>query len=263
MALLRKKVKTQEKNVAAAVQTSAVRHPFTSLSSYYPGRNADYELYRSLREAVPIIDAAILKTVRLLGSFEAETGNPEADEMLRRFLKSVGVSGTGTGIDSFVSTFFEQLLTYGTAVGEMVISGSRIRHLYNARLDDISLANGENPLEVTVSARNSSGMFMPVKYPELILTCVHNPEPGSVYGTSLLKGLPFVSDVFLKIMNTTGINWERLGNVRFAGDVQTAGRRCGQGLRPGKGTACCRGMEQGDGSERSGERLYCRRGRVD
>lgn len=216
LALLRKKAKAQVKNVAAAVQTSAARHPFPSLSSYYPGRNADYELYRSLREAVPIIDAAILKTVRLLGSFEAETGDRKADEMLRRFLKTVGVSGMGTGIDSFIATFFEQLLTYGTAVGEMVLGGSQIRYLYNARLEDVSLTSGENPLDVTVSARDKSGLFLPVKYPELILTCVHNPEPGSVYGTSLLKGLPFVSDVFLKIMNTIGINWERLGNVRFA-----------------------------------------------
>ena len=216
LALLRKKARAEEKNVAAVTQTSGSRHPFTSLSSYYPGRNADFELYRSLREAVPIIDAAILKTVRLLGSFEAETGDKNADEMLKRFFKSVGVSGTGTGIDSFLSTFFEQLLTYGTAIGEIVVSGSNVSHLYNARLDDVSLTSGENPLEVTVSARDKSGFFVPVRYPGLILTCVHNPEPGSVYGTSVLKGLPFISDVFLKIMNTVGINWERLGNVRFA-----------------------------------------------
>ena len=216
MALLRKKEKGAKKTVAAATQTGASRHPFMPLSAYYPGKNADFELYRSLREAVPIIDAAILKTVRLLGSFEAKTGNAKADEMLRHFLRSVNVSGTRTGIDGFVSTFFEQLLTYGTAVGEIVVSGGEVSHLYNARLEDVNLSSGDNPLTVTVSARDQSGLFVPVKYPQLILTCVHNPEPGSVYGTSVLKGLPFVSDVFLKIMNTVGVNWERLGNVRFA-----------------------------------------------
>ena len=216
MALLRKKEKGAKKTVAAVSQTGASRHPFTPLMSYFPGKNADFELYRSLREAVPIIDAAILKTVRLLGSFEAKTGNAKADEMLRHFLRSVNVSGTRTGIDGFVSTFFEQLLTYGTAVGEIVVSGGEVSHLYNARLEDVNLSSGDNPLTVTVSARDQSGLFVPVKYPQLILTCVHNPEPGSVYGTSVLKGLPFVSDVFLKIMNTVGVNWERLGNVRFA-----------------------------------------------
>ena len=32
----------------------------------------------------------------------------------------------------------------------------------------------------------------------------------------MLKGLPFVSDVLLKIFNALGLNWERVGNVRFA-----------------------------------------------
>ena len=32
----------------------------------------------------------------------------------------------------------------------------------------------------------------------------------------LLKGLPFVSSVLLKIYNSMGLNWERVGNVRFA-----------------------------------------------
>ena len=45
---------------------------------------------------------------------------------------------------------------------------------------------------------------------------VLNPEPGKLYGTSVLKGLPFVSDILLKIYHTLGGNWERVGNVRFA-----------------------------------------------
>ena len=54
-----------------------------------------------------------------------------------------------------------------------------------------------------------------MRYPALILKSVLNPEPGCVYGTSLLKGLPFVSDILLKIYNTLGVNWERVGNVRY------------------------------------------------
>ena len=43
-----------------------------------------------------------------------------------------------------------------------------------------------------------------------------NPEPNEVLGTSLLRGLPFVSDILLKIYNTIGTNWQRLGNLRYA-----------------------------------------------
>ena len=43
-----------------------------------------------------------------------------------------------------------------------------------------------------------------------------SPAPGALHGTSLLKGLPFVSSVLLKIIGTIGNNFERLGNLRFA-----------------------------------------------
>lgn len=35
-------------------------------------------------------------------------------------------------------------------------------------------------------------------------------------GNSMLKGLPFVSSVLLKIFESIGANWERVGNLRFA-----------------------------------------------
>ena len=56
----------------------------------------------------------------------------------------------------------------------------------------------------------------PCPYPELLLVSALNPEAGSARGTSLLRGLPFVSEILLKIYHTLGVNWDRLGNVRFA-----------------------------------------------
>ncbi|MDD7194537.1 MAG: hypothetical protein PUH33_08525 [Clostridiaceae bacterium] len=43
-----------------------------------------------------------------------------------------------------------------------------------------------------------------------------NPDPGALAGNSMLKGLPFVSSVLLKIFESIGANWERVGNLRFA-----------------------------------------------
>ena len=216
MAIGKSKNQTPPADVVSAPQTNKAGHPFSNLSSYFPKAGFDYALYKSLREAVPIIDAAIMKTVRLLGSFKVTCDDENAEKALSHFLSEVNVSGTRTGIDAFVSTFFEQLLTYGTAVGEMITDGYTITHLFNSDLKDISLSEGTSPVDITVSADNGSGSFIPVRYPSLILLSVLNPEPGKIYGTSILKGLPFVSDVLLKIYNTIGTNWERLGNVRFS-----------------------------------------------
>ena len=216
MAIGKNKKKPPEKSAVAVPQTSKKTHPFSLLGSYSPAAGTDMALYKSLREAIPIIDAAIFKIIRLIGTFEVECESKAATRELSDFLRKVPVSGTQTGINAFISAFLEQLLTYGTAVGEMVTDGLTVTHLFNSDLKSVMLCEGESPLDVSVCSDDGKGGFAPVKYPELILLSALNPQPGQLYGTSLLKGLPFVSDVLLKIYNTIGINWERVGNVRFA-----------------------------------------------
>ena len=63
---------------------------------------------------------------------------------------------------------------------------------------------------------NSVSSSKPFEHQDRILFCVLNPEAGHIKGTSLLKGLPFVSDILLKIFNTIGTNWQRVGNLRYA-----------------------------------------------
>ena len=199
-----------------APQTGRQQRLFALPGLSSPTRRGDLALYRMLRETVPIIDAALMKTVRLLGSFNVFCSDKAAEDALRHFLKTVPVGSLRYGVDAFLSTYFEQLLTYGTAVGEMVVTDGRLSDLYNADLRRVALSFGRSPLDVVVSAQNESGQFLPVPFPELVLKSVHDPEPGRVYGTSVLRGLPFVSDILLTIFQTTGVNWDRLGNVRFA-----------------------------------------------
>ena len=53
-------------------------------------------------------------------------------------------------------------------------------------------------------------------YQDLLLFTPLNPEADSPYGVSLLRSLPFLADILMKIYHATGVNWERCGNVRFA-----------------------------------------------
>lgn len=192
-------------------------HPFGAISRYTPLSACEKRLYRSLRESVPIIDAAIGKIVRLVGGFSVKCKSAAAQQELDSFLKNVQVNGISNGIHSFVCQYLEQLLTYGTAVGEMVTdSWGNIAALYNSSLDDVELEYGQGPLDIRIIGYDGAGVRKEVTYPSLILCSVLMPEPGSIYGTSVLKGLPFVTDILLKIFNTIGTNWERVGNVRFA-----------------------------------------------
>lgn len=198
---------------AYSVQTAASPAPFGALRNYVPLSGNDAALYETLREAVPLIDAAIFKLVRLTGGFTVKCTSNEAQRELDRFLEGVSVNGCQTGIDSFISSYFEQLLTYGNAVGEMLLSGGKPAALCNAPLKNLQVKKSPGGCEICVL---KGAEAVPVAYPELILYSVLNPDPGECTGNSLLKGLPFVSSVLLKIYNTVGINFERVGNVRFA-----------------------------------------------
>ena len=205
----RKKAPSQ---VAVSVQTRP-EEAFHLARGAPPGPG-ERSLYRALRENVPLIDASISKLRRLLGAFQVECPQEEAQERLREFLETVQVGPAEQGIDAFLGVYFEQLLTYGNAVGEMVLSGGQVAALYNASLDWVELEQ-KGPLEVQVSVWGKEGKRL-CPYPQLLLLSALHPEAGSLRGTSLLRGLPFVSEILLKIYKTLGVNWDRLGNVRFA-----------------------------------------------
>lgn len=173
-------------------------------------------LYAALRENVPIIDAAVLKLLRLTGGFKVICNDKKTQFMLDDFLCRVSVNGNSSGIASFLENYLDQLLTYGTAVGEVVMNKeNEVCGLYNAPLEALELKQGSGPFDIKMYTRKNSSR-VPVEHPERILFSVLQPEPGSLMGKSLLRGLPFVSAILLQIYKTIGLNWERVGNVRFA-----------------------------------------------
>ena len=211
-----KRKKNRREPLSAAPVTDTALAVQTGLPPVQPFSGVtERRLYEQLRANVPVIDSAIGKIRRLIGSFTVVCAQQNAQERLNHFLSGVQVNAAQQGIDAFIGNYFEQLLTYGNAVGEIVPDENGIAALYNASLDDVEIEEPA-PLVARVSRKMPDGKLIPCPFPELILLSALNPPPGSVRGVSLLRGLPFVSEVLLKIYRTTGINWERMGNVRFA-----------------------------------------------
>ncbi len=175
------------------------------------------DLYRALREAIPVIDAGVYKLIRLTGGFQAVCADKRFQPILDEFCKNVPADSGTVSLQGFLDCFFEQLLTYGTAVAEMVTdSMGKIQYLYNAPHTAYRLRRSSSDFRrpQVLSADDLSDTPLPRQ--DLLLVCTLGAQPGEVYGTSLLSGLPFVSSVLTKIYNAVGQNWERVGNVRFA-----------------------------------------------
>ena len=215
MKLFSKKNKAQYAGVQTARTERAGTHPFSLLDRNVA--NAEREMYRALREAVPVIDAAINKIIRLTGSFQVVTESEEANALLERFVREVKVGGTQWGLQSFTEAYLDDLLTCGTAVGEMIPNGdfSGVYALYNAPLEAVELKEGDTPLDVKV-CRKGVGENTELPYQELLCASLLAPQPGTLCGTPLLRGLPFMSSILLKIFGSIGKNFERVGNIRYA-----------------------------------------------
>lgn len=210
----RKHVKSDVLPAAKSVQTAAQSDPFCELNRFVPLSAGERRLYSALRGAVPLIDAAIDKILRLTGTFQITCADQSAQDGLNSFLQNVRAGAAGAGVQTFLNAYLSDLLTYGNAVGEMVVQNGEIAALYNASLDDVEL-RAVTPLEIQVF-RRECGASVPVKYPQLVFCSALNPPSGSASGVSILHGLPFVSNILLRIYRTIGVNWQRLGNVRFA-----------------------------------------------
>ena len=212
-----KRKKTETGTVAAVCQLrSGNAHPFGAMRSFQPLGGGEERIYRELREALPVLDAAVGKMVRLCGGFQPKCRNPEAQEKLEHFLKTVPCGRGQVGMDSFLSGYLDSLLTYGRAVGEMVVAGVRLRAVCWGDVTALEAQEGENPLETVLWGRDEHGLLRPLPYQHLLLFTTMNPEPAHPYGVSLFRGMPFLAEILVKIYNTIGINWEHAGNIRYS-----------------------------------------------
>lgn len=191
-------------------------HPFGALKGYAPLGTGEERVYRELREAIPVLDAAVGKLVRLSGGFTVKCHSDAAQEKMDGFLRTVPCGWGQVGMDSFMSGYMDSLLTYGRAVGEMVVSGGRLRAVCWGDVTALEVREGENPLDIVLCGPDSNGYMRPLPYQHLLLFTALHPEPAHPYGVSLFRGMPFLAEILMKIYAAIGSNWERAGNVRYS-----------------------------------------------
>ena len=223
---------------AAAQLRDGGRHPFVQLDGYTPLGAGEAALYRAVREAVPVVDAAIGKLVRLCGGLRVECRDERAREGLERFIRTVNVGRGQRGLQAFLDQYLDSMFVCGRAVGEIVptADGRDIAAVLCGDAGRIEIREGDSPLDFALCARDSGGRVRELPRQELLLFTPYQPETGSPYGVSMLRSMPFLAEILVKIFQAVGKNWERTGNVRFAvtcggGDAAAAQERCAQVAR--------------------------------
>ncbi len=191
-------------------------HPFGALRGYVPLCRREERLYQELREGIPVLDAAVGKLVRLTGGFQVSCCNAAAQLRMEEFLRTVPCGRGQYGINNFLAGYLDSLLTYGRAVGEMVVAGGKLRAVCWGDVNALEIQEGSSPLDVVLWGPDEHGLMRPLPYQHLLLLTTMNPEPANPYGVSMFRGMPFLAEILMKIYQTIGTNWERAGNVRYS-----------------------------------------------
>ncbi len=89
----------KKKDPPPRVQIRSVQsHPFNLIDGYVPLGGGEIMLYRQIREAVPVVDAAIMKLIRLTGGFTLSCPDKRAERELNEFAKRVDVGRGQQGL---------------------------------------------------------------------------------------------------------------------------------------------------------------------
>ena len=115
----------KKKDPPPRVQIRSVQsHPFNLIDGYVPLGGGEIMLYRQIREAVPVVDAAIMKLIRLTGGFTLSCPDKRAERELNEFAKRVDVGRGQQGLQTFINAYLDSMITCGRAVGEIVTRGN-------------------------------------------------------------------------------------------------------------------------------------------
>lgn len=212
-----KRKKTESGSVTAVCQLrNGDTHPFGAMRHFTPLGGGEERIYREMREAIPVLDAAVGKMVRLCGGFQVKCWDKNAQQKLNDFLRMMPCGRGQMGIESFLSGYLDSLLTYGRAVGELVVAGGRLRAVCWGDVTSLEVQEGDNALDMVLWGMDEHGLMRPLPYQHLLLFTTMHPEPAHPYGVSMFRGMPFLADILLKIYHTIGTNWERAGNIRYS-----------------------------------------------
>ncbi|MCD8128502.1 MAG: serine/threonine protein phosphatase [Oscillospiraceae bacterium] len=201
----------------AQVQLRNTRtHPFAVLDGYVPLSEGNIACYRAIREAVPIVDAAIGKLVRLCGGFSVTCSDAAVQRQLEDFVRTVETGRGQRGLQGFLDSYLDGMLTCGRAVGEIVVSGGReIAAVLCGDPAAVAIREGDTPLDFALCAAGGANME-PLPYQELLLFTPFCPETEHPYGVSLLRSMPFLVELLMTIYQSMGSNFERSGSLRYA-----------------------------------------------
>lgn len=172
----------------------------------------DLDILLKIRESIPLIDAAILRMKELIGfpEVEAEAGL-KAD--IDQWLSNMPVNRIQYGFSNWMLSHYDNMFMFGRAHAEIVLTNARddVFGLVEVHPATTGLRPTLDGYALDVVQYQYGGGVPVTLVPELLLTSVNDFRGDDPNGTSLIASLPFVSEIYQKMLRSLGNTWDRYG----------------------------------------------------
>ncbi len=210
--------------------------PYTKYFRQFVPRKVDSAFMEILREAIPIVDAAINRLVSLDGHISVKGDNDKLVDEVKDWFYNIPVNDIQKGVQAFHQNHTSEAFEQGFALGEFVtnkrrndIVGLRVgdsKYIKFKRSDSgLDILQKDGALGITPSDNRDKEHpdYRLLNQNNLMYFSIHN-ENQNPYGTPLMRSCEFVSQILVTIQNATKNVWERFGDPSFSIVYKTSKR---------------------------------------
>lgn len=183
-------------------------------TSSYIAYDVDLALYDAIAKGMPFIDRALRTLSRMVMPFEIECDNEATKESLEDWCDTVAVNGVFRGVWPFMRSHVREMLQFGKSAGEVVLDAQKrdVASLYNIRASKLRLIpDGDNILY----GEDINGTPTPYPDQSLLVYNAANNQGDEPHGHSILRSIPFLVDIVLRMENAVRQKWQRHGAPSF------------------------------------------------
>jgi hypothetical protein len=184
--------------------------------AYHIPLRADYGVLMKIREAIPMISAAILRMKELVGTPSVQA-RPDLKRKIDLFLAQVPANRMQTGFHNWCQTHYDNMYTFGRAHCEVLLNDARtdVFGLVEVHPTTTGIRPTFGGYAVNVVQYQYGGGVPVTLLPELLLSSVNDIRGDDPNGTSLIAELPFVAQILNSMLRGIGNTWDRFGSPTF------------------------------------------------
>jgi len=187
----------------------------------------DLAVYEAVANGIPFIDVALRKLSRMIPRFEVKCRVDSTADALNAWMREVRVGSLLRGFAPFARSHVRQMLQYGRSAGEIALTRGKTdaAGLFIVDARQIRLIPADDG-RLLLGEADALGALHPYPRQDLFIYSACNSESDDPRGVSMLRSVPFVADVVLRMENAVRQKWQRHGapsflvHHRVASDVQ-------------------------------------------